>query len=712
MKKFIFATAFVFMAFIWASGAQAATLSLSPGSGSNSVGSIFTVTILLNTQSQAVDGVDIRYLNYSPTLLEAQDENTSQAGVQISAGTLLGNTVANSVDTANGRISFSQVAVGGSTYSNATGAALATVRFRVLTTGTAPVTFSFTSGSTADTNVAAGGSDVLTAVTNGSYTLQDTVAPSAPTGLVVTAVSSSQINLSWTASTDNIGVTGYRVERCQGSGCSNFTQIATPAGTSYSDTGLSASTVYAYRVRATDAAGNLSSYSGTASAATPALPDTTPPAAIANFSTSKATLNSVTLSWTAPGDDGNTGTAASYDIRYSTSNITTANWGSVTQATGEPTPQAAGTAQSMVISGLTSNTIYYFAIKATDDAGNISGLSNIASASTQALTLAVALTATPSSGQAPLNGVDLSVTVSGTATGNINYTFYCNRSDSGTNVTAPYDAKYDNQTVATMSVADVCNYLNMGTYTAKVIVERGALAAENRTDIAVSNPPMSTKFSTNDRMKVASDVNVRSSASVSAPLLGSQIAAALGTVIGGPTYADGYWWWQINYDINPDGWSIENSIDLPPVISGAVFTPTLEGVVNINARGFTFNIYNAMSVGNQALFTASGNASNQVILPSNVTNLREDRYNIYVESAGYLKAKTADTRIASGATVSLPVLKAGDLNDDGIINSLDWSSMNTNWFTGDAISDINRDGIVNSIDFSWMNKNWLQSDAA
>ncbi|HBU08266.1 MAG TPA: hypothetical protein DEA99_03530 [Candidatus Omnitrophica bacterium] len=307
MKKFIFATAFVFMAFIWASGAQAATLSLSPGSGSNSVGSIFTVTILLNTQSQAVDGVDIRYLNYSPTLLEAQDENTSQAGVQISAGTLLGNTVANSVDTANGRISFSQVAVGGSTYSNATGAALATVRFKVLTTGTAPVTFSFTSGSTADTNVAAGGSDVLTAVTNGSYTLQDTVAPSAPTGLVVTAVSSSQINLSWTASTDNIGVTGYRVERCQGSGCSNFAQIATPTGTSYSDTGLSASTVYAYRVRATDAAGNLSSYSGSASAATPALPDTAPPAAIANFSTSKATLNSVTLSWTAPGDEMDSG---------------------------------------------------------------------------------------------------------------------------------------------------------------------------------------------------------------------------------------------------------------------------------------------------------------------------------------------------------------------------------------------------------------------
>src|SRR5262249_41471128 len=58
--------------------------------------------------------------------------------------------------------------------------------------------------------------------------------------------------------------------RCQGSGCSNFTQIATPTGTSYNDTGLAASTSYSYRVRATDAAGNLSGYSNTASATTQA----------------------------------------------------------------------------------------------------------------------------------------------------------------------------------------------------------------------------------------------------------------------------------------------------------------------------------------------------------------------------------------------------------------------------------------------------------
>ena len=70
----------------------------------------------------------------------------------------------------------------------------------------------------------------------------DTIPPSDVTGLTATAVSPTQINLSWAAATDNVGVTGYRVERCQGAGCSSFAQIATPAGTTFGDTGLIAAT--------------------------------------------------------------------------------------------------------------------------------------------------------------------------------------------------------------------------------------------------------------------------------------------------------------------------------------------------------------------------------------------------------------------------------------------------------------------------------------
>ncbi len=99
----------------------------------------------------------------------------------------------------------------------------------------------------------------------------DTTAPSAPAGLSATTASVSQINLTWTASTDNVGVTGYAVERCQGARCTAFAQIASPAGTTYSDTGLLPNTTYRYRVRATDAAGNFSPYSTVVAATTPVV---------------------------------------------------------------------------------------------------------------------------------------------------------------------------------------------------------------------------------------------------------------------------------------------------------------------------------------------------------------------------------------------------------------------------------------------------------
>jgi chitodextrinase len=100
----------------------------------------------------------------------------------------------------------------------------------------------------------------------------DATPPSAPTGLTATAAGTTQVNLAWTASSDNVGVTGYRVERCQGAGCTNFAQVGTPAGTSFGDTGLSASTTYRYQVRAVDAAGNLGAYSAIAEATTGTAP--------------------------------------------------------------------------------------------------------------------------------------------------------------------------------------------------------------------------------------------------------------------------------------------------------------------------------------------------------------------------------------------------------------------------------------------------------
>lgn len=91
----------------------------------------------------------------------------------------------------------------------------------------------------------------------------DSQAPTVPAGLSATAISSNQINLSWTASTDNVAVTGYRIYR-------GGAQIGTTANTSYSDTGLSPETAYTYTVAAYDAVPNVSAQSSPASATTQA----------------------------------------------------------------------------------------------------------------------------------------------------------------------------------------------------------------------------------------------------------------------------------------------------------------------------------------------------------------------------------------------------------------------------------------------------------
>ena len=98
-------------------------------------------------------------------------------------------------------------------------------------------------------------------------------------------------------------MTNYLIERCDGAGCSNFAQIGTSATTTFSNTGLTASTSYSYRVRATDAANNLSGYSNIASATTSAAPDTQAPTAPSGFGATAASSTQINLSWTASTDN-------------------------------------------------------------------------------------------------------------------------------------------------------------------------------------------------------------------------------------------------------------------------------------------------------------------------------------------------------------------------------------------------------------------------
>jgi chitodextrinase len=172
----------------------------------------------------------------------------------------------------------------------------------------------------------------------------DTTAPSVPGSLQGSATSSTAVSLSWTASTDNVGVASYRVMR-------NGVSVGTAAGTSYNDSGLSANTTYSYTVSAVDAAGNRSGESAarqvTTQASTPPS-DTTAPSVPTNLS-GTSTSSSVTLSWSASTD--NVG-VASYRVMRNGVSV-----GTVTGTT-------------FTNSGLAASTTYSYTVSAVDAAGN------------------------------------------------------------------------------------------------------------------------------------------------------------------------------------------------------------------------------------------------------------------------------------------------------------------------------------------------------
>ena len=269
-----------------------------------------------------------------------------------------------------------------------------------------------------------------------------TLATPGSAALLAPNATPTSVSLSWTAPGDD-STTGtataydvrYSLSNITDANWGSATQVSgepTPAaaGTvqNFEVTGLNSSTTYYLAIKASDDAGNWSGLSNVVAKAT--LPETTPPANIANLAATSSTQNQVTLTWTAPGDDGTTGTAASYDIRYSTATITDANWDVATQVTGEPTPLAGGNSQSHTVSGLSASTTYYFAIKTADECLNWSGLSNIASRATTGETIAPSAIANLGAS----SETSTSVTLSWTAPGD----------DGSTGTATTYDLRYSN----------------------------------------------------------------------------------------------------------------------------------------------------------------------------------------------------------------------------------------------------------------------------
>jgi hypothetical protein len=126
-------------------------------------------------------------------------------------------------------------------------------------------------------------------------------------------------------------------------------------------------------------------------------PDTTPPAAITDLTASNPTSTSVTLEWTAPGDDGMTGNATGYLVKYSTVGSAAINWASATTYSQIWIPAKNGTGETHNVTGLNPSTKYWFAIEACDEVPNYAAVSNSPSATTTASTTTTSTVTTSTS---------------------------------------------------------------------------------------------------------------------------------------------------------------------------------------------------------------------------------------------------------------------------------------------------------------------------
>ena len=226
----------------------------------------------------------------------------------------------------------------------------------------------------------------------------DLTCPAAVSDLVAEVVDSCRVILQWSASGDDsiwgvaseydIRYSTAAIDLPTWALCSRCELEPQPQGPGSPEVfiviGLSPATTYFFAVRVKDEVPNWSGLSNPVEATTmPSELDSVPPAAVDDFESAVSAFQEIHLRWTAPGDDGMTGVAVEYDIRHYWEPINDTNWDMASQVVGEPSPGIAGTIQSLRVEASSSGSVYYFALRTKDNAGNWSDLSNVPSTLSQ-----------------------------------------------------------------------------------------------------------------------------------------------------------------------------------------------------------------------------------------------------------------------------------------------------------------------------------------
>ena len=234
-------------------------------------------------------------------------------------------------------------------------------------------------GNSTITITAQGGGTTKT--TTFTLTISDTTAPTFTTSPATSSLTSSAVTITFTTSEPTTATLDYGVTSQYGSTAQN--QASAQTSHAITLTNLQSDTLYNYRVRIKDNAGNETAFLNQTFRTLPPA-DTLAPSAITDLASTSVAPTSLILSWTSSGDDANQGQAASYDLRFSTSPLTDTSFSQATRLTGLPTPKPSGGSETYSAIGLSPATTYYLALKSTDDASLTSAISNIIQASTTA----------------------------------------------------------------------------------------------------------------------------------------------------------------------------------------------------------------------------------------------------------------------------------------------------------------------------------------
>lgn len=675
-KKIILASLFFIFTPVFAS---AASLSISPPNGSYNVGDIITANIILDTQGKAVDGIDIRYLNYNPSLLEAQDDDPSAAGVQIASGNLIFSTITNITDTINGKISFHQITSGNNTFSGS--GVLATARFKAKASGPANLLFDFSPGSTADTNVASGGGDVLTSVSGSSYQLNAVSQPPPsdfmlylspgkssfyagdifPVDIMLNTkgrpIDGVDVVLSYNQAilevmdkdaikqgvqilADALMLNTPRNEAVNGS--IYFAQTTSP-GSTFSGSGVLA-TVY-FRVKTTGTTQvSFSFTNGRTSDSNVSLAGADILDAVSNgeYIISSNNLPPVIYDIVPQGILGIV-TGDRIKIEFKT------NEGATCRYSANPYIVYDSMTGRFYSSGGTNHYTYlqstsykfglnYFYIRCQDLSGQKNTLDTVAGFTVvQDNTPPLITNPAPSGTFFMPKNVHISVSVADE--GGVSYCRYAPTPNIGFDSMKGY--LYKRWTPSPDSNS---------TYSALIYAR----------DLAIGQNNFYVKCK--DR---AGNVNIND-AVISFYLLA------------------------------------------PPSLK-----ISFEGVALSNMGYMSVPVSLFLSGGTEKIFSSNLYPDKDGMLSLSIDNARGNNlvtagyYDILVSSDKYIAKKLSNILLDGGAVIIFPALRAGDVNSDGVINSLDWSLLSEKWGSSFSGADVNKDRSVNSIDWGYLRKNWL-----